>query len=70
MMPPTGHYGEQLQDFLDGRLGEPERTRLAEHLAGCARCRRELEALRWVKEQALGGLPSEAVPPALAARLR
>lgn len=70
MMPATGHYGEQLQDFLDGRLGEPERTRLAEHLAGCARCRRELEALRWVKEQALAGLPSEAVPPGLAARVR
>jgi anti-sigma factor RsiW len=69
-MPSASHYGEQLQDFLDGRLGEPERTRLAGHLADCAQCRRELEALRWVKEQALGGLPGGAVPPALAARVR
>jgi anti-sigma factor RsiW len=69
-MPSTSHYGEQLQDFLEDRLGEPERTRLADHLAGCAQCHRELEALRWVKDQALGGLPSEAVPPGLAARVR
>jgi anti-sigma factor RsiW len=69
-MPSASHYGEQLQDFLDGRLGEPERTRLAGHLADCAQCRRELEALRWVKEQALGGLPGETVPSDLAARVR
>ena len=70
MTPPASHYEQELQDFLDNRLAEPERARLAEHLAGCAQCRRELEALRWVKLQALGQLPVVAVPPALAARVR
>lgn len=70
MTSAASHYGEQLQDFLDGRLDEPDRARLAEHLAGCAPCRRELEALRWVRALALGRLPVEDVPPALPSRVR
>ena len=70
MTPPSRHYEQEIQDFLDGRLNEPEQVRLAEHLAGCARCRRELEALKWLKHQALNQLPVEEVPPALTARVR
>ncbi|HEV8600941.1 MAG TPA: zf-HC2 domain-containing protein [Gemmatimonadales bacterium] len=70
MTPPTRHYEQEIQDFLDGRLAEPERTRLAEHLAGCAQCRAELEALKWLKLEVLGQLPRDAVPPALTARVR
>lgn len=70
MTPLSRHYEQEIQDFLDGRLNEPEQVRLAEHLAGCARCHRELEALKWLKHQALTQLPVEEVPPALAARVR
>jgi anti-sigma factor RsiW len=68
--PPNSHYRHEIQDFLDGRLGEPDRSRLAEHLSGCEQCRRELEALRWVKVQALGRLPVEETPPELVSRVR
>jgi anti-sigma factor RsiW len=45
------HYGEELQDLLDGRLDEPRRAEVEAHVADCARCRRELDALRWVKSE-------------------
>ncbi|HSE66888.1 MAG TPA: hypothetical protein VLB12_07870 [Gemmatimonadales bacterium] len=69
-MPPETHLGEVLQDLLDGRLGEAERSRAEVHLAGCIRCRRELEALRWVKSDVLRSTGDEPLPPALAERVR
>ena len=42
-----------LSRYLDGDLPEPQRTRVAEHLARCPRCRAVLEEFRrvdgWVK---------------------
>ena len=69
-MPPETHLDEVLQDVLDGRLGEAERSRAEAHLKGCARCRRELEALRWVKTEVQRSTGDEPVPPALTARVR
>ena len=40
------HVRQQLQDFLDGRLGEPMGRQVARHVASCARCERELELYR------------------------
>lgn len=37
---------EQLSAYLDGQLALADRTRLDEHLRGCAVCRGELESLR------------------------
>lgn len=37
---------EQLSALIDGELSADERTRVEAHVAGCAECRRVLEALR------------------------
>ncbi|HLK56116.1 MAG TPA: zf-HC2 domain-containing protein [Chthonomonadaceae bacterium] len=36
---------QKLSDYMDGALGTREATRLREHLASCAACREEYEAL-------------------------
>jgi len=58
---------EQLSAWLDGELEAVARARVAEHLAGCAVCRRELAQLEAL-EAALGSLAVPA-PPALAAKV-
>lgn len=40
-----------LQDAVDGRLGAAERASVERHVAECAECRRELEALKLVKQK-------------------
>ncbi|MEU6039344.1 zf-HC2 domain-containing protein [Actinomadura sp. NPDC047616] len=52
--------GERLTALVDGELGHDERDRALAHLAVCARCRAEAEALRGLKSR-LRGL---ADPPA------
>jgi anti-sigma factor RsiW len=37
---------EQLEGYVDGTLGEPERRAAEEHLGACRRCRDDLEGLR------------------------
>jgi len=69
MTDNTSHLGATLQDFLDGRLDAARQAEVRLHLDGCSQCRSELEALRWVRDVALRQLPSEEVPPALAARV-
>lgn len=46
-------------EFIDHRLGEPERGRFLGHLAGCPSCREHLEATRAV----VSSLASLAAPP-------
>jgi hypothetical protein len=46
-------------EYMDGRLGREERTRVEEHLAACPRCRAELESLR-ATVALLHGLPEVA----------
>lgn len=41
--------GTALSGLVDGALGHTERDRVHNHLAGCADCRAELEALRALK---------------------
>ncbi len=69
MTEQGGHPGEALQLLLDDRLPRERRAEVEEHLRGCARCRREVEALRLVKTGVRDALPQHAVPPALAARV-
>jgi anti-sigma factor RsiW len=64
------HYGEELQDYLDGTLAEARRAEVAAHLETCARCRRELDALRWVKSEASKHVTDTEVPSELTARVR
>jgi hypothetical protein len=44
----------RLDDYVDGSLSPDERGRVEEHLAGCAACREELEALRGLLDSAAG----------------
>lgn len=69
MTDTTNHLGPTLQDFLDGRLDPARQAEVGAHLEGCPPCRRQLEALRWVRDVALRQLPGEDVPPALAGRV-
>ena len=69
MRRSASHFGEELQDFLDHRLDEARAAHLAGHLESCAQCRRELEALRWVRDEALRPLAEEDLPPGLAGRV-
>jgi len=69
MTDNASHLGATLQDFLDGRLDAARQAEVRAHLEGCAQCRGELEAVRWVRDVALKQLPTQDVPPALAARV-
>jgi anti-sigma factor RsiW len=70
MTGPSAHYGEELQDLLDGRLAEPRRSEIAAHVEACERCRRELDALRWIKTEMPRQLGDAESPPELMARVR
>jgi hypothetical protein len=54
-------WTHRLSEYIDGDLGDRDRRALETHLAACATCRDEIEALRAVKERAHG---LEPVPPA------
>ena len=59
------HLGERLQDIADHRLSGKELEATREHLAACARCRRELEALLRVKQALAPQSGDDAVPAEL-----
>ncbi len=63
MTEPDRHPDEQLDAWLDGRLGESEGRAFEEHLAACARCRRLTGALGAARESLRTGV-SETPPPA------
>ncbi len=44
-------YDEQVLDYLYGELAPPERAAFAEHLSGCASCRREIDSLSGVRKK-------------------
>ena len=56
-----------LSDYVDGQVTESERDRVDAHLAGCERCRSELEGLR-ATVGLLGALPELRVPRSFALR--
>jgi anti-sigma factor RsiW len=51
MANTTRHPTDALHDALDDRLDAAQRAALDEHLATCADCRRELDALAWTKDR-------------------
>ena len=63
------HPGQDLTLLVDDRLPPERRVEVDAHLAACARCRREVQALRLVKSGVRDALPEHAVPPGLAARV-
>jgi anti-sigma factor RsiW len=67
--PMSRHYGEELQDLLDERLSEPLRGEVEAHVETCGRCKRELDALRWVKTRMPKLTSDPPIPADLAQRL-
>jgi anti-sigma factor RsiW len=55
-------YQSTLHDWFDGELAAPEEAALQAHLAGCAECREEADALRALLADA-AALPREIAPP-------
>lgn len=68
-MGDSGHYREELQDLLDGRLDAGREREVRAHLDRCPQCRSEFEALSWVKRQAAAA-PEAALPPDLEHAIR
>lgn len=64
------HDGEELQDFLEGRLADARRAAVASHLERCVRCQRELQALRWVRAEVPRHLEDVQAPAELGTRVR
>jgi hypothetical protein len=62
------HPGDQLAALVDGRLGEPDRSRVIEHLAQCPECLSDYDAQLTLKGL-LGGLGTPAAPEELRGRL-
>ena len=69
MTEHTSHYDDELQELLDGRVGDELRTRVEAHVATCERCRQELETLRWIKQDVAKRAPKEDVPDELRDRI-
>ena len=59
------HPGDRLAALVDGRLGEPDRSRVVEHLTRCPDCLADYDA-----QLALKGMLRELDAPAAPAELR
>jgi anti-sigma factor RsiW len=53
---------ELVTDYLEGRLGEPERERFEAHVAECGACAIYIEQMR-MTITALGRIPLETISP-------
>src|SRR6266545_286733 len=62
-MSERGHFSDEIQQLLDGRLPGERHAALEEHLAACESCRREREAISAVRAAARRALGSREVPP-------
>ena len=65
MPTPQGHFKDELQDWLDGRLDAPTCDLVEQHVETCAECRREYEAMAWTKQSVAKHFPAAAAPAAL-----
>ncbi len=70
MADEVRHPIGELQDAVDGRLDAVRQAAIDSHVAGCDRCRREIEALRLVKLQLAAIRSASDIPVDLSARLR
>jgi anti-sigma factor RsiW len=67
-MSDDRHFGEELQDLLDGRLAASARAEIEAHVARCPQCRHELAELERGRAAARS-LPALAQPAELAGRI-
>ncbi len=72
-MTPCDKYADRLEAFHDGELARMPRWRLARHVARCAHCRAEIDALRavagFVRESEASAAPAPDLWEGIAARL-
>ncbi len=69
-MSERGHFSDEIQQLLDGRLSDEHRTALEEHLTACESCRREREAISAVRAAARRALGPREVPPEVSQAIR
>lgn len=70
MSDASRHPTDLLQEVVAGRLAGDQRALVDAHLAICAQCRRELDALRWAKTQLVKAADETTIPDDLQVRLR
>ena len=68
MSHDSAAFEQQLSELVDGRLAADAEKRVREHLASCAECREQFEAMTAVREM-LRATPAPAVPEGLLARI-
>ena len=61
-MTRSGHYDDEIQDLIDGRLESAAREDVERHLSACADCRRKADAVRHVKESVHEALTAREAP--------
>lgn len=69
MPTPQGHFKDELQDWLDGRLDAATCDLVEQHVETCAECRREYEAMAWTKQSVTKHFPAAEAPAALRASI-
>ena len=60
----------RLDAYFDGELSEPERGDLRDHIAGCAECRLEIQALEQLRDGIRQSAPVYRAPAALRSQIR
>ena len=65
MTTPPRHFKEEIQAWLDQRLDAATCDEVERHLETCEECRREFEAVNWVKQQALKKFAPASAPAEL-----
>ena len=69
MPTPQGHFKDELQDWLDGRLDAATCDEVERHVESCAECRREYEAMAWTKKITAARPPVPEMPATLRASI-
>ncbi len=68
-MNDSRHLDDEIQDLLDGRLGEAESARVEEHLTACATCGASRDRLVAVKTATWRALRAEEAPSRVSAAI-
>lgn len=67
-IPPTCTWvRDRIEGFVEGDLGDAERTAVARHASACSECEREISLSRSIRAE-LRAMPVFAVPPAVVER--
>ena len=69
MKPECQQALQDIERFLDGEMGEPERGLIDEHLRGCTPCMERADFKRSVKELIASRCGCDDLPPELRERI-